>query len=174
MGDTAGRSGHPLGNLTTAQTVPGLYFICTDSRTAAAGEMHRMKELVAEVVAAFVKRNAVSTDQLPTLIASTAAAFSALGQSEPASAPTAEALVPAISVRRSIRPDTITCLECGKSSQMLKRHLASAHGMTPAQYRERWKLAGDYPMVAPNYANRRSELAKSIGLGRRGKRRAKG
>jgi predicted transcriptional regulator len=128
-----------------------------------------MKERVAEIVAAYVGHNTVAPDQLPSLIASVDAALSSLGQSPvPAAVPTPG---PAVSVRRSIGPDQITCLTCGWSGQMLKRHLSTAHGMTPAQYRERWKLASDYPMVAPNYATRRSELAKSIGLGTRGKGR---
>jgi len=81
----------------------------------------------------------------------------------------AKELVPAVPIRRSITPDAITCLECGYSGKMLKRHLAM-HQLTPAAYRERWGLKSDYPTVAPNYAARRSELAKSIGLGRQGRR----
>lgn len=73
----------------------------------------------------------------------------------------------------AVSPDKITCLDCGWSGQMLKRHLTTAHSMTPEQYREWWKLPLDYTMVAPNYASRRSELAKEIGLGTRGRRRAK-
>ena len=130
-----------------------------------------MKEHVAEIVAAFVGHNRVAPDQLPALISSVNAALSGLGQAE---APSAAAVPsPAVSVRRSIRPDKLTCLDCGWSGQMMKRHLHAAHGMTPAQYRERWKLDVDYPMTAKNYANRRSQLAKAIGLGTRGSTRRK-
>jgi predicted transcriptional regulator len=128
----------------------------------------RVKEEVAEIVAAYVGHNTISPDQLPTLITTVSQALSSLGQ-EPA-APEA-ALTPAVPIRRSVGADAITCLDCGYQGQMLKRHLTTAHGMTPESYRERWKLALDYPMVAKNYAARRSELAKSIGLGtRRGRR----
>jgi predicted transcriptional regulator len=123
-----------------------------------------MKERVAEIVATYIGRNTISPDQLPALIESVNEALSGLEQQ---AAPAASPLTPAVSVRRSVGRNKITCLECGWSGQMLKRHLMTAHRMTPEQYRERWKLAHDYPMVAPNYASRRSELAKSFGLGKR-------
>lgn len=123
-----------------------------------------MKERVAEIVAAYVSHNTISPDQLPTLISVVNDVLSSLGR--PVVAPPT-LLTPAVSIRRSVSPDTITCLDCGYKGQMLKRHLMTAHNMTPEQYRERWKLAPDYPMTAPNYANRRSQLAKSSGLGRR-------
>lgn len=127
-----------------------------------------MKERVAEIVAAYVGHNAISSDQLPALISSVNEALSALGKPA-AVAP--EALTPAVPIRRSVAADKIICLDCGWSGQMLKRHLHTAHGLEPQRYRERWKLAADYPLTAPNYANRRSELAKSIGLGTRAGRR---
>jgi predicted transcriptional regulator len=130
-----------------------------------------MKEQVAEIVAAYVGHNNISPDQLPTLITSISIALTGLGQGAIASP--ASPLTPAVPIRRSVSPSKITCLECGWSGQMLKRHLMTAHGMTTEQYRARWNLASDYPMVTKNYASRRSELAKSIGLGIRG-RRAKG
>jgi predicted transcriptional regulator len=130
-----------------------------------------MMEHVAEIVAAYVGHNRVSPDQLPTVIDSVNQALLGLGQG--ATAPPASPPTPAVPIRRSLSPSKITCLECGWSGQMLKRHLLTAHGMTPEQYRARWNLAADYPMVAKNYANRRSELAKSLGLGTRG-RGAKG
>jgi predicted transcriptional regulator len=123
-----------------------------------------MKERVAEIVAAYVKRNTVASDQLPALIASVNEALSGLGQPP---VPAAVALSPAISVRRSVSPDKITCIDCGWSGQMLKRHLTTAHLVTPGAYRTKWGLPNTYPMVAPNYASRRSELAKEIGLGKR-------
>jgi predicted transcriptional regulator len=127
-----------------------------------------MNKQVAEIVAAYVGHNTISPDQLPTLITTISQALAGLGQE--AASPVSP-LTPAVSVRRSVSPDKITCLECGWSGQMVKRHLMTAHSMTPESYRERWNLASDYPMVAPNYAARRSELAKSIGLGRRGAQR---
>ena len=122
-----------------------------------------MKEQVAEIVSAYVGHNTVPPDQLPALISSVSAALAALGQ---APAPE-EPLIPAVSIRRSVGADAITCLDCGWSGKMIKRHLSSAHAMTPETYRARWKLPPDYPLVAPNYASQRSELAKKIGLGNR-------
>jgi predicted transcriptional regulator len=100
-----------------------------------------MKERVAEIVAAYVGHNSIAPDQLPALIASVNEALFGLGQS-PSPAPAA--LTPAVSVRRSISPDKITCLDCGWSGQMLKRHLSTAHGMSVDDYRSRWSLAADY------------------------------
>lgn len=130
-----------------------------------------MKERVAEIVAAYVGHNTISPDQLPTLIESVNQALTGFG---PEPAPPAPTLTPAVSVRRSVSPNKITCLECGWSGLMLKRHIMSAHEMGPEQYRTRWSLPFNYPVVAPNYASRRSELAKEIGLGKRGRQRAKG
>ena len=123
-----------------------------------------MKERVAEIVAAYVGHNSISADQLPTLIASVNQALSGLGE---AAAPTPSVPTPAIPIRRSVGANAITCLDCGYQGKMLKRHLSAAHGMTPEQYRARWGLDRSYPFVAKNYAARRSELAKSIGLGTR-------
>lgn len=129
-----------------------------------------MKEQVVEIVAAYLKHNTVSSDQVPGLIEQVHSSLSRLGQ--PAAEP-ASALSPAVSIRRSVGADEITCIECGFKSKMLKRHLTTAHGLTPEEYRARWKLASDYPMTSKNYSVRRSELAKSAGLGTRGGRRAK-
>ena len=129
-----------------------------------------MMEHVAEIVAAYVGHNRVSLDQLPALIESVNQALARLGQEAAAASP----LTPAVPIRRSVANDAITCLDCGWSGQMLKRHLMTGHGLAPEQYRGRWNLASDYPMVAKNYANRRSELAKAFGLGTRGGGRAKG
>jgi len=126
-----------------------------------------MKEQVAEIVAAYVGHNTIAPAELPTLIVSVSQALASLGQ-PPAAAPAA--LTPAVPIRRSVGADAITCLDCGYKGQMLKRHLTTSHGMSVDEYRTRWGLASDYPMVAPNYAARRSELAKSIGLGRRAKK----
>jgi predicted transcriptional regulator len=131
-----------------------------------------MIERVAEIVAAYVKRNAVNTDQLPGLIEQVSQSLAGLGQ--PIAEPDAAGLTPAVSVRRSIGTEAMICLDCGKSAKMLKRHIASTHGMTPDQYRARWNLPKNYPMVASGYSARRSELAKAsgLGVGRRGSRSA--
>ena len=128
-----------------------------------------MKEHVAEIVAAYVAKNRVDATELPTVIASVSQALDSLGQA-PADAPAAP-LTPTVPIRRSVGADALICLDCGHKAQMLKRHLSAAHGLTPEEYRSRWHLTNDYPMVAKNYAARRSELAKSSGLGRRGGRR---
>jgi len=126
-----------------------------------------MKEQVAEIVAAYVRNNHIEGDALPELIASVSRSLASLG--ERADEP--EPLTPAVPIRRSVGADTITCLECGFKSKMLKRHLATAHSMTVDEYRTRWSLPHGYPMVASNYSARRSELAKSLGLGKRAVRR---
>jgi predicted transcriptional regulator len=127
-----------------------------------------VKKQVAEIVAAYVGHNTISPTELPALIIRVSEAFATLGQV--AAIATDQSLSPAVSVRRSVRPEAITCLDCGWSGQMLKRHLTTAHGLSVDEYRSRWGLPLDYPMVAKNYAARRSELAKSIGLGRRGRK----
>jgi predicted transcriptional regulator len=126
------------------------------------------REHIATIVSAYAKRNALAADQLPALIATVHGALARLeggGLPEP---PRGQP-EPAVSVRRSVQPDAITCLDCGRRAKMLTRHLMTAHQLTPAAYRERWGLKGDYPLVAPDYAARRSELAKSFGLGRQSK-----
>ena len=119
--------------------------------------------LTAQIVSAHVSNNTVSAEALPGLIRQVYQALTGAG----VSAPEPEKLQPAVPVKRSVFPDYIVCLEDGKQLKMLKRHLQSAYGMTPEQYRERWGLPPDYPMVAPNYAERRSALARQIGLGRK-------
>ena len=121
--------------------------------------------LTTEIVASFVGNNAVATSDLPTLIASVFQSLSAVGQAEPEKA--AEAPTPAVPIKRSVQQDFIICLEDGKKLKMLKRHLATRYNMTPEDYRRRWGLAKDYPMVAPAYAAQRSALALQIGLGRK-------
>lgn len=121
--------------------------------------------LTASIVSAYVTRNNVPTTDLPRLIASTHAALA--GLTGPPAPVAAEPLVPAVPIRRSVTPDAIICLEDGRAFKTLKRHLATSYGMTPDQYRAKWSLPPDYPMVAPNYAEARSALAKSIGLGRK-------
>jgi len=127
-----------------------------------------MIERVTEIVAAYVGKNRLGPAELPALIASVSQAFAGLGEAPPL-APTS--LTPAVPIRRSVGAATITCLDCGYKGQMLKRHLSTAHGIGVDEYRTRWGLAPDYPMVAKNYSARRSALAKSLGLGLRGGRR---
>jgi predicted transcriptional regulator len=124
------------------------------------------REHVAKIVAAYARRNALPADQLPTLIATVHGALAGV-EGGAAPEPT-QALVPAISVRRSVQPDAIICLDCGRAHKMLKRHLMTSHRRTVDEYRQRWGLPRDYPLVAPNYHARRSALAKELGLGRRG------
>ena len=121
--------------------------------------------LTAQIVAAFLSHNAVAIADLPGVIQSVHRALSDVAS--PAPAPVAEKLVPAVPIKKSVTPDYIICLEDGKQLKMLKRHLATSYNMTPDEYRVRWGLPPDYPMVAPNYAAQRSSLARSIGLGRK-------
>jgi predicted transcriptional regulator len=123
-----------------------------------------MKEQVAEIVAAYLRNNSVAPSDVPAVIAQVYESLAGLGQSQPVEP---EALNPAVPIRRSVNPEHITCLDCGAKAKMLRRHLSTAHNLTPAEYRERWKLPTDYPLVAPIYAARRSEMAKANGLGRR-------
>ena len=126
--------------------------------------------LTADIVAAHVSNNSVSVSDLPHLIANVHGALSTLGLSN--DVPVARAK-PSVSVRASVKPDYIVCLEDGKRMKMLKRHLRTDHDMTPDQYRQKWGLNTDYPMVAPNYAERRRALAKSIGLGTKRRKNGK-
>jgi predicted transcriptional regulator len=120
--------------------------------------------LTSDIVAAHVSNNSVATGELAAVISSVYGALASLGQ---AVAVEEKPLEPAVSIRPSIKPDYIVCLEDGKKLKMLKRHLMTHYNLTPDQYRARWNLAADYPMVAPNYAEKRRELAKKIGLGRK-------
>ncbi|MGE5268413.1 MAG: MucR family transcriptional regulator [Thiohalocapsa sp.] len=123
--------------------------------------------LTTEIVAAHVSNNTVSLGDLPQLINQV---YSSLANIGSVPAPPATRPQPAVSVKKSVQPDYIVCLEDGKKLKMLKRHLKTAYNMSPESYRERWGLPPDYPMVAPNYARQRSRLAKEIGLGTRARR----
>lgn len=120
--------------------------------------------LAVDIVSAHVSNNVVTSDQLPRLIQTVYGSLASLGL---APEPVEEKRQPAVSVRASVKPDAITCLECGAKFKMLKRHIDTDHGLTPADYRARWSLPGDYPMVAPEYAAKRKDLAVKIGLGRK-------
>ena len=129
--------------------------------------------LTSDIVAAHVSYNDVAVSDVSKLIQNVYGALAGLGLTSPPE----EKLQPAVSVRSSVKNDHIVCLEDGKKMKMLKRHLMTDHGLTPAEYRARWGLAADYPMVAPDYAERRRVLAVQIGLGRkpgqkRGRRKA--
>jgi predicted transcriptional regulator len=118
--------------------------------------------LTADIVAAHVSNNSVAVNDLPQLIQNVHSALTGISGSRAAPEARPE---PKVSIRASIKPDYIVCLEDGKKQKMLKRHLMTNHGLTPDEYRQKWGLAADYPMVAPNYAEQRRTLAKSIGLG---------
>ena len=128
-------------------------------------------ELTAEIVSAYVSNNTVPAGEISSLINQVHAALSMV--SGKAAEGPAEPLKPAVSVKKSITPEFIVCLEDGKKFKSLKRHLRTQYNMTPEQYREKWGLGADYPMVAPNYAAARSQLAKQMGLGQQRRRRAK-
>ncbi len=122
--------------------------------------------LTTEIVSAYLSSNTVSTGEIPGVIEQVYKTLSGLdGETGIA----ADRPQPAVPIKRSITPDYIVCLEDGKKLKMLKRHLKTAYGMSPEDYRERWGLPADYPMVAPSYAARRSKLAKDIGLGTKGR-----
>ena len=126
--------------------------------------------LTADIVSAHVSNNSVAVNDLPVLIQNVHNALAGLGQVQEEPAAKQE---PAVSVRSSIKPDYVVCLEDGLKMKMLKRHLMTDHGLTPDQYRQKWGLGPDYPMVAPNYAEQRRTLAKSIGLGTKRRRTAR-
>ncbi len=118
-------------------------------------------ESVSKIVSAYVSNNSLPSDELPDLITTVHEALQNPDQAA------ASPLEPAVPIKRSIRPDYVICLEDGLKLKMLKRHLRTSYNMTPDEYRRKWGLSSDYPMVAPKYAARRSELAKKIGLGRK-------
>ena len=124
---------------------------------------HQLASLTADIVSAHIANNEVTLERLPGLIRDVHQALATVGQT-PAEPVKAE---PALDVKKSVFPDHIVCLECGASMKMLKRHLATDHGMTPDEYRAKWGLPHTYPMVAPEYAATRSQLAKESGLGRK-------
>ena len=128
-------------------------------------------KLTADIVSAYVSNNSVSAGEIANLINQVHAALVRVSGGQSDAQP--EPLKPAISVKKSITPDHIVCLEDGKKFKSLKRHLRTQYNMTPEQYREKWGLPTDYPMVAPNYAAARSQLAKQMGLGQQRRRRGK-
>ncbi len=130
----------------------------------------RLLTLTAQIVASHVGHNNVAASDVPNLVSIVYQSLARLGQGGTTTETRPE---PAVSVRKSVTPDFIVCLEDGKKLKMLKRHLKTSYNLTPEQYRERWGLGADYPMVAPNYAKQRSKLAKQIGLGTASRRTPK-
>ncbi|MDP6473703.1 MAG: MucR family transcriptional regulator [Alphaproteobacteria bacterium] len=126
---------------------------------------NELLRLTAKIVASYVGNNSLGADQVPEIVRTVSAALRQIEKGE--IGPDKAAGKPAVPIRRSVTPDFIVCLEDGRKLKMLKRHLRTTFGMTPDEYRARWGLPADYPMVAPNYAKRRSELAKKIGLGQK-------
>lgn len=146
----------------------------TDEMADFQGQSEEILTLTTEIVAAYAGRNQISQADLPGLIQSVHATLTGLSGGVPVDmadeAPAAEAPpTPAVPIDSSIKKDAITCLECGKGFKTLKRHLSTEHGMTPAEYKARWQLSKDYPLVAPSYSKRRADTAKKIGLGRKPK-----
>ena len=140
--------------------------------TSNEGELVSPAELLrmtSDVVAAYVRNNTLKTAELGSVIETV---HSSLSNLNGAPSPKAEEQKPAVSIRRSVTPDYIVCLEDGKKLKMLKRHLRTTYDMSPEEYRSKWGLPADYPMVAPNYARQRSDFAKKIGLGRDAKKRS--
>jgi len=134
-------------------------------------ENPQLLEMTADIVSAYVGNNTVAAETLPSLIASIHAALSGVtaGPAEPEPEPKE----PAVPIRKSINPDFLICLEDGRKFKSLKRHLRTKYDMSPEEYRAKWNLPKDYPMVAPNYAKARSELAKQMGLGQGGRKPAR-
>ena len=122
-------------------------------------------DLTAQIVVAHISHNPVAADLLPVMIQSVYRSLASAGAAPEVAPPMAP--IPAVALKKSVFPDFIVCLEDGKKLKMLKRHLSTSYGMTPADYRAKWGLPSDYPMTAPNYTSTRSRLAKSIGLGRK-------
>src|SRR3569833_1962723 len=139
----------------------------TDQKIANERSEEDMLKLVTEIVAAYVSKNPVAAEDLPAVIKSVHATLGGIGGGEAQPQRT-----PAVSVKKSVTPDYIICLEDGKKLKMLKRYLRAQYGLTPEAYRAKWNLPADYPMTAPNYAARRSEFAKQSGLGKPGSKKS--
>jgi predicted transcriptional regulator len=148
----------------------GLFYMADDLDAKISQE--EVLRMAAEIVSAYVSRNALASDQIPGLIKSVHGSLARLQNGDAAVGRATPK--PAVPIRRSVTPDYIVCLEDGKQLKMLKRHLRTTYKLTPEEYRVKWGLPADYPMVAPNYAAQRSAFAKKIGLGRKGRGDGKG
>ena len=140
----------------------------TDQSNTEANPLEEVLPMTVDIVASYLAKNQIPASEIPNLINTVHGSLMGLGNAESTAAKTANQK-PAVSIKKSITPDYIYCLEDGRKLKMLKRHLRTAYGMTPDEYRAKWRLPSDYPMVAPNYAKKRSAFAKEIGLGRTGK-----
>ncbi|HYG88436.1 MAG TPA: MucR family transcriptional regulator [Azospirillum sp.] len=129
-----------------------------------------LQRLTTTIVSAYAANNSVARNDLPTLIQNVFSALDRLGKA-PIEVVPAEAQKPAVPIRRSVTPDYIVCLECGKTQKTLRRHLGSAHALTPQEYRAKWNLPREYPLTAPRYAEARSQMAKATGLGKKPRQR---
>jgi predicted transcriptional regulator len=129
------------------------------------GSLDNILRMATKIVAAYVSKNPLPVVEVTKAIRAVCAVMAGLGQGQPEGL--RSAIKPAVPISRSVTPDAIVCLEDGKRLKMLKRHLRTAYGLTPEQYRIKWRLPADYPMVAPNYAKQRSKFAKKIGLGKK-------
>jgi predicted transcriptional regulator len=129
---------------------------------SAAREVHR--ELVAQIVRSYVEHHSLGLGELSDLISTVHRSLSRLGESQPAPE---KVLVPVVPIKRSVQRDYVVCLDCGFRGKMLRRHISNVHGLETADYRARWKLSADHPLTAPSYSERRSAMAKQLGLGRR-------
>lgn len=125
-----------------------------------------VRTIAGNIVSAYLSNNQLTAADVPAFIRSVIAA---LGEEAASESPPEQQQQPAVPIKKSVRSDAVVCLECGATQKTLKRHLGVAHNLTPAEYREKWNLPKDYPMVAPSYAEARSAMAKKIGLGRQGK-----
>ena len=130
-------------------------------------EERDLVELTADIVSSFVSNNNIHVGDVPTVISSVHQALRNLSTDKVQAEPEKQKPEPAVSVRSSVKPDAITCLVCGRKQRTLKRHIATAHNMSPGEYRETFGLKPDYPMVAPNYSDQRRQMAVSLGLGRK-------
>ena len=157
--------------LLTARDSPRSERTLTSSKAESMDDKAEIIEMTAEIVAAYVENNTIATSDLPALIQSVHRSLTSVASGvEAVEAPPKE---PAVPVRRSITPEHLVCLEDGRKFKSLKRHLRTKYNMSPEEYRAKWGLPKDYPMVAPNYAKARSELAKQMGLGQGGRQAAK-
>ena len=141
-----------------------------ETKSSASVDTTEILRLATEIVAAYVSNNAMAANDLPAMIRTVHSTLNNLDQTAPGRETD---LTPAVPIKKSVTADYIICLEDGKKLKMLKRHLKTAYNLTPEEYRERWGLPPDYPMVAPNYAAARSQLAKQMGLGQQRRRRTK-
>jgi predicted transcriptional regulator len=141
----------------------GERWIMVDDNSVARVDPH----LVAEIVRSYVAKNRIAVDQIGGLIATVRQTLSGLAENNTAPTSSPEKLTPAVPIRRSVQPDHVVCLECGLRALTLRRHLRVAHGLEPAAYRVRWKLATDHALTAPAYSERRSTMAKQLGLGQK-------